>query len=505
MEFDATSAVLASAAVVLSTIAFWPKPSSEVHPAYARYQIDMGRYREPNESAIIRNRAAPNGAPLFPSGSRAIATVYDLVWESAQKNPQARILESTGGSLSRKELASRAERVGSGLLTRVFPEFSSSSSAETPSQPRPTIALIGLDDEHKLLAEIACMTYSLPTMTVAADDGNNTALFKDANVQAAFVGGIPHSNITSIMKAIVVCSTVKSAESNEKVLTLDELSRFEGTVEHRKPTPGDTFIYTVSNGAKVLAVSHRNFISAGFGFVNTLPINFKLGSTDCIQSRHGFHASLSHALLYHTFWTGGAVRLAIEDGVLSSETTVLFADAEYLSALKNSIESFVSSSNWVGKRAFLYGLSQKQELLEEGICTKDALVDSYILKSIRKKFARNIRLIVSIDAVTSEVASYIRSVFGCQIVQAFDAIPEVFGGGFTTLVGDYSSTQHLLGVPFTTLEYKLKGTDYTDLEPRGEILLRGPIVANVSDVDGEGWLHSGQYGKLLPDGKLVLL
>ncbi|KAJ1565157.1 Long-chain-fatty-acid--CoA ligase 6 [Cladochytrium tenue] len=151
-------------------------------------------------------------------------------------------------------------------------------------------------------------------------------------------------------------------------------------------------------------------------------------------------------------------------------------------------------------------MAQKHGLLSQGVCTGDTLVDRAVLSGIQGALAGKARVLVVPTGARLETVEFVRAALGCQVLQVFEGVPEVFGGGFSTLVGDYKDQPEAVGVPFPTLEYKIKGGEGFDADdPRGEILIRGPLVAQTPDIDAAGWLRSGVFGRLLPNGALALL
>jgi len=160
--------------------------------------------------------------------------------------------------------------------------------------------------------------------------------------------------------------------------------------------------------------------------------------------------------------------------------------------------------------------------------------ESPLLKKIFKKtkamMGGRLRLAISGGGpISSEVQTFIRTVFGCNLIQGY-ALTETCSVG--TIQPQDDTRDGIVGVPLSSVEIKLdpchsvldrEGKPYLDTDKmhlgekcagRGEVMLRGRSVAvgyfkqkDKTDeaFEKDGWFHSGDIGLWTPDGGLKLV
>ncbi|KAJ1531217.1 hypothetical protein HK405_001468, partial [Cladochytrium tenue] len=166
LQFDSTSALLTAAVAVLGAalavggVSHGGGRAADVHPVHLRYQVQSARYREPGETGVLRSRAAPGpGAGLLASPSRAVTSVYDLVFGSSGRAAVDAAVLAAGPT--RAEMRARAERVGSALVGRAF-----DGAAPEPRGGAPAVAVVGVSGLTRMLIEMACCCYAIPFVVV---------------------------------------------------------------------------------------------------------------------------------------------------------------------------------------------------------------------------------------------------------------------------------------------------------------------------------------------------
>ena len=155
-----------------------------------------------------------------------------------------------------------------------------------------------------------------------------------------------------------------------------------------------------------------------------------------------------------------------------------------------------------------------------------SLFDLLIFNKIRQLLGGRIRIIATASApIAPEVLQLLRVFFCCPIIEAYGQ--SECGGAATSVKLSDHSLGHI-GGPVSTCGIKLvdipemnyftsnlKGEDKgEEFAPCGEICIKGPIVMpkyfknpklTSEVIDQEGWLHSGDVGKLLKNGAIQII
>eukprot|EP00061_Rhincodon_typus_P018343 g47480.t1 len=116
--------------------------------------------------------------------------------------------------------------------------------------------------------------------------------------------------------------------------------------------------------------------------------------------------------------------------------------------------------------------------------------------------------------ISSSVLTFLRAALGCQIFEAYGQT-ECTAGCTISMVGD--STAGHVGAPIPCNIVKLvdvKDMNYFAANGEGEVCVKGSNVFKgyLKDLkrtaeakDSDGWLHTGDIGKWLPEVKKIIL
>ena len=141
--------------------------------------------------------------------------------------------------------------------------------------------------------------------------------------------------------------------------------------------------------------------------------------------------------------------------------------------------------------------------------------DAVVFNKCREALGGRVQAIVTASApMDPEVQNFLKVCFSAPIFQGYGST-ENSASGILSYADD--STSGHCGGPSMNTEVKLRDVpelDYlsTNPIPSGEILLRGPSVfkkyyknqEQTDEIkDAEGWLHTGDVGQLVYDGKVV--
>uniref|UniRef100_A0A1X7TMP3 long-chain-fatty-acid--CoA ligase n=1 Tax=Amphimedon queenslandica TaxID=400682 RepID=A0A1X7TMP3_AMPQE len=193
--------------------------------------------------------------------------------------------------------------------------------------------------------------------------------------------------------------------------------------------------------------------------------------------------------------------------------TIFISVPRLLNRIYDKVLSGVNSNKtkkWLFDTAFKSKLSE----VKRGILRRDSIWDYIVFGNIQKLLGGNVRLIITGSAPISERVVYFYQVaFGCYIVEGYGQT-ETSSGCTMSLPAD--TTCGHVGPPVPSAKVKL--VDVPDLNyfasnGEGEICFKGPSCTSgyfkeeektKALIDEDGWVHSGDIGKWLPNGALKI-
>uniref|UniRef100_A0A8C2RSD0 Arachidonate--CoA ligase n=1 Tax=Capra hircus TaxID=9925 RepID=A0A8C2RSD0_CAPHI len=185
--------------------------------------------------------------------------------------------------------------------------------------------------------------------------------------------------------------------------------------------------------------------------------------------------------------------------------------------LLNKIYDKVQNEAKTPLKKFLLNLAVASKFSEvkKGIIRRDSLWDKLIFGKIQESLGGKVRFLITGAApISPPVLTFLRAAMGCLVFEAYGQT-EGTAGCTITLPGDWKSGH--VGVPMACNHVKLEDVpdmNYFAVNNEGEICIRGPNVfkgylkdpeKTQETLDKDGWLHTGDIGRWLPNGALKVI
>ncbi|XP_050964575.1 long-chain-fatty-acid--CoA ligase 1a isoform X2 [Labeo rohita] len=432
--------------------------------------------------------------------------------------------------LSYKEVADRAEFAGSALLHR--------GHSQTGDK---YIGIFAQNRPEWTISELACYTYSLVAVplydtlgteaisyiidkttisTVICDIADKARLILDC------VSGRKHSVTTIvIMEKFDSELTVQAQQKGIEVLSLKELEAI-GKANYKTPIPPkpeDLALICFTSGTtgnpKGAMLTHGNVVSNCSAFIKVTEGLLKTNPQDVLISflplAHMFERVVEGVLLVHGARIGyfqGDIRLLMDD--LKTLKPTIFPVVPRL--LNRMFDKIFGQANTPLKRWLLdFATSRKEAELKSGVVRKDSMWDKLIFSKVQSSLGGRVRLMITGAApVSPTVLTFLRAALGCQFYEGYGQT-ECTAGCTMSLPGDWTAGH--VGAPLPCNFVKLVDVaemNYFAANGEGEVCVKGPNVfqgylkdpeRTSEAIDKDGWLHTGDVGKWLPNGTLKII
>ncbi|XP_014064572.1 long-chain-fatty-acid--CoA ligase 1 isoform X3 [Salmo salar] len=432
--------------------------------------------------------------------------------------------------LSYQEVADKAECIGSALLHRGH-SHTGDKHIGIFSQNRP----------EWTISELACYTYSLVCVplydtlgleaieyiidqaaisTVICDLVDKVRLILDC------VSGKEHTLKTIVlMEAFDEELVARGQQSGIEILSLKDVEAV-GKAHHQQPlppTPEDLALICFTSGTtgnpKGGMLTHGNVIANCAAFIKITEVHCMLNVHDIHMSylplAHMFERVVEGVILVHGARIGyfqGDIRLLMDD-LKTLQPTVFPVVPRLLNRMFDKIFGQANSSlkRWL----LVFASRRKHTEMMNGVVRKDSLWDKLIFQKVQNSLGGRVRLMITGAApVSPTVLTFLRAALGCQFYEGYGQT-ECTAGCTMSVPGDWTAGH--VGAPLPCNYVKLADVtemNYFAANGEGEVCVKGPNVFKgyLNDpektkeaLDQDGWLHTGDIGKWLPNGILKIV
>ncbi|XP_062045770.1 long-chain-fatty-acid--CoA ligase 6 isoform X4 [Lepus europaeus] len=421
--------------------------------------------------------------------------------------------------LSYQEVVDRAEFLGSGLLRH-------NCKASTEQ----FIGVFAQNRPEWIIAELACYTYSMVVVPLYDTLGPgairyiiNTADISTVIVDKAQKAGLLLEHVekkeTPGLKLIILMEPFEEAlrERGKKCGVLLKSMRAVEPFFFSGLWPGEPLCSC--GNPKGAMLTHGNVVADFSGFLKVTESQWAPTCADVhfsyLPLAHMFERMVQSVVYCHGGRVGffqGDIRLLSDD--MKALCPTIFPVVPRL--LNRMYDKIFSQADSPIKRWLLeFAAKRKQAEVRSGIVRNDSIWDELFFKKIQASLGGCVRMIVTGAAPASPtVLGFLRAALGCQVYEGYGQTECTAGCTFTT-PGDWTSGH--VGAPLPCNHIKLVDVEelnYWTCKGEGEICVRGPNVfkgylkdqnRTKEALDSDGWLHTGDIGKWLPEGTLKII
>ncbi|XP_059372233.1 long-chain-fatty-acid--CoA ligase 1b [Carassius carassius] len=484
---------------------------------------------------FARRAAVLNGGPLLSHFYEDAMTLYEWFHRGLRESKNGPCLGSRKPKqpyewLSYSEVIERAEDLGSAFLHKGHSKDGD-----------PYIGIFSQNRPEWTISELACYTYSLISVplydtlgteaisyilektcisTVVCDVPEKVKLLLDC------VSGRQHSVKTLILIEKFDTDLVSRAQQcGIDIISLRDAENIGKA--HRQnpvpPQPDDLAIICFTSGTtgnpKGAMLTHGNIVSNVSAFINvtkpTCPISPRDTHISYLPLAHMFERVVQGVMLMHGGRIGyfqGDIRILMDD-LTALKPTVFPVVPRLLNRMFDKIYGQANSS--LKRRILEFAFRRKENEMKSGIMRRDSVWDKIIFKKVQASVGGQVRMMITGAApISAPVLTFLRAALGCNFYEGYGQT-ECTAGSTVTLPGDWTAGH--VGAPLSCNDIKLVDVaemNYYATKGEGEVCVRGPNVfkgylkdpeKTKEALDEDGWVHTGDIGRWLPNGTLKIV
>ncbi|KAG8134713.1 putative Long-chain-fatty-acid--CoA ligase 1-like protein [Naja naja] len=359
--------------------------------------------------------------------------------------------------ISYKEVAEKAECVGSALLNRGL-KPSSDQFIGLFSQNRPEWVII----------EQGCYTYSMvlvplydtlgaDAITFIVNKADITVVFCDKSEKAELLldstekGEIPSLKTIVIMDPFDRDLVARGKKCGVDIISMKEIEASGRAHKHKPvlPQTEDLAVICFTSGTtgcpKGALITHRNIVSNMSAFVKATETGYKTSPSDThisfLPLAHMFERIVQCVILCHGARIGffqGDIRLLMDD--LKTLQPTVFPVVPRL--LNRMFDKIFQQANTSFKRWMLDFASKRKEAeLRSGIIRNNSLWDKMIFHKVQANLGGKVKLMITGAApVSANVLTFLRAALGCQFYEGYGQT-ECTAGCSLTIPGDWTAAK----------------------------------------------------------------
>ncbi|XP_062250103.1 long-chain-fatty-acid--CoA ligase 1-like isoform X1 [Platichthys flesus] len=432
--------------------------------------------------------------------------------------------------ISYGEVKERAENLGSAFVHK--------GHSKTTD---PHIGIFSQNRPEWTITELACYTYSLVSVPLYDTLGREAIAYimDKASIYTIVCDVVEKVNLVldcaknrkHTVKTIVLMETPspdlvsRGRQAGIHILSLQEMEAI-GKANHHQPVPpqpDDMAVICFTSGTtgdpKGAMLTHRNIVSNCSSFIKLTESWYPFSSSDVhisfLPLAHMFERVSQGVMLVHGarigFFQGDIRRLT--DDLNTLKPTVFPAVPRVLNRMYDKI--FGKANTTLERWLLGFAYRRKEAELKQGIVRRDSIWDRLIFRKVQDSLGGRVRLMFTGAAPISPVVlTFLRAAIGCQFYEGYGQT-ECTAGCTMNIPGDWSAGH--VGAPLPCNSIKLVDVpemNYLAVNGEGEVCVKGTNVfkgylkdpvKTAETIDADGWVHTGDVGKWLPNGTLKIV
>ncbi|NWQ98422.1 ACSL5 ligase, partial [Burhinus bistriatus] len=433
--------------------------------------------------------------------------------------------------LTYKQVLDRAQYLGSGLLQK--------GCKPSPNQ---FIGIFAQNRPEWIISEYACYTYSMVAVPLYDTLGPEAIVYivNKADISIVICDKPDKAQIllenceqekTPGLKTIILMDLFdkdlkdRGAKVGVEIIAMHEVEELgrNNIREPVPPKPEDLCIVCFTSGTtgnpKGAMLTHQNVVANAAAFLRSTENTVECTSSDITMSylplAHMFERVVQTVVYSCGAKVGffqGDIKLLTDD-MKTLKPTLFPVVPRLLNRIYDKIQSGAKSPV---KRCLLnFAVIMKMAEIKQGVFRNDSIWDKLIFKKVQETMGGRVRIMVTGAApISPSVLTFLRAALGCQIFEAYGQT-ECSAGCTFSMPGDWT-TGHV-GAPLACNIIKLDDVEemnYFSSNNEGEVCIKGPNVfkgylkdpeKTAEAIDKDGWLHTGDIGKWLPNGTLKII
>ncbi|XP_039208580.1 long-chain-fatty-acid--CoA ligase 5 [Crotalus tigris] len=433
--------------------------------------------------------------------------------------------------ISYQQVLDRAEYLGSGLLYKGY-KPSSNQFIGIFAQNRP----------EWVISELACYTYSMIVVplydTLGAEaivyivnKADISTVICDKPEKAETILENCEQGKMPVLKRVILMDPFDKILKEKGVALGIEILSFQavealGRDNFSKPVPpkpDDICIVCFTSGTtgnpKGALLTHGNIVANAAAFLKTIEKATTYGTSDVSISylplAHMFERvvqSVIYSIGARVGFFQGDIKLLVDD-MKALKPTLFPVVPRVLNRIYDKIQAGTQTRF---KRLLLnFAVNRKLAEVKQGIIRNNSIWDKLAFGKIQQFTGGKVKLIVTGAApISPSVITFLRGVFGCHIAEAYGQT-ECSAGCTVTIPGDWKAGH--VGPPLPCNIIKLEDVpemNYFASNNEGEVCIKGPNVfkgylkdpeKTAEALDSNGWLHTGDIGKWMPNNVLKII
>lgn len=504
------------------------------------------------ESQVYRAPETKNGLNVTVLEDPTIRTVQDVYIKSFEKHPNSNFLSTREPSADKKlgpyvaktyaQVQDIATRLGSGIVNLDL----ASHQKDDKGREVEFLLIWSKNREEWLMADIACCLYNIALIPVYDTLGPETMSFICGQTEARTIFA-SSDHIDAIVAERARIQTLKNVvifgdvtEDQRKKLEgadlkcysyQDILTQGENKQKYRRVQPEDFYTVNYTSGTtglpKGVIITHKNQVAASASVLNRDDLGF--GPHDSYLS----YLPLAHTLertavivfamggAHIGFYNGDVQR--IKDDLQEFKPTVFVSVPRLFTRFYEKMQEGLDKLTGMKKSLATRAVETKLENLVKYGAIQHGIYDSLVFGKMKQALGGRVRIMVTGSApIETAVQNFLRVAVGVPLLEGYGQT-ETSAASFIARA-EVPTFGHV-GAPLGCIEFKVvdvpemnytaKDRDATGaLTPRGEICMRGPSVfqgyyrdaeKTAETIDKDGWVHSGDIGRINPDGSLSII